>query len=102
MAPGSVAINGFHDVNGVNGVNGTHDVDGIPSKPLHPHDAVRFDPKLAPKRYQIKGWKPLLKDLALALRRLTYTIAGTPPESKILFLDVNMFVLDVDDSISTC
>lgn len=46
-----------------NGLNG-HKINT-----LTPHDEVQFDPSLKPKSYQIKG---------------------TKPDSKILFLDVNI------------
>ena len=53
----------------VNG-DGAHAPNDYPSKrKLNAHDDVHFDPKLQPKRY---------------------TIAGTRPDSKILFVDVNI------------
>ncbi|KAL1962366.1 hypothetical protein VTN77DRAFT_9779 [Rasamsonia byssochlamydoides] len=58
----------------VNGINGhascmAHWGSPRPTRKLSPHEDLRFDPKLKPRKYEI---------------------AGTPPDSKILFLDVNI------------
>lgn len=73
MAPSAVNENGIM-TNGVNGeAKGNHgfsrnrsykDVDM-----MNPHEAVRFDPSLQPRKYEIKG---------------------TDPSSKVLFRDVNI------------
>ena len=65
MAPGLLQTIGTDSLtNGVVKPNGINS-----SQKKFPHDAVRFDPSLKPKNYQIKG---------------------TSPDSKILFQDVNI------------
>lgn len=64
MAPSAVNANGIM----TNGLNGQHN-DGVKIDTMNPHDLVNFDPSLRPKKYEMKG---------------------TSPDSKILFLDVNI------------
>ncbi|KAK3722770.1 hypothetical protein LTR37_002342 [Vermiconidia calcicola] len=74
MAPSAVdsrgvmtnGING-HAKGGDNGFARSDSYDNIDT--MNPHDSVRFDPSLEPKRYQMKG---------------------TDPNSKVLFRDVNI------------
>ena len=73
MAPSAVDSRGvmINDINGdPNGHNGfarSGSYDNIDT--MNPHDHVRFDPSLEPKRYQMKG---------------------TDPNSKVLFQDVKI------------
>ncbi|GMF71969.1 unnamed protein product [Aspergillus oryzae] len=61
MAPG-ILVNGFHD--------STTSSSPLPTRRRpYPHEGLRFDPKLKPKSYRM---------------------TGTSPDSKILFLDVNI------------
>ena len=64
MAPSAVDEKGVM----TNGINGHHEHAGKVDT-MNPHDLVHFGPSLQPK---------------------SYTIKGTDPDSKVLFLDVNI------------
>ena len=53
----------------VNGDNHEHEFEKHGKRKLNPQDDINFDPKLQPKKYHIEG---------------------TRPDSKILFVDVNI------------
>src|SRR5436305_14632243 len=80
MTPG-VLVNGVDDSELSNRVNGRTE------RPLCVYDDVHMDPRLKPKNYQIKV-SQLPFDISLS--KAAYSATGTKPDSKILFLDVNI------------